>query len=378
MKVKNLSSDKKKLFTQNLSKYETFLNENCSQLSKSSVNLYKRTLSYMAVENESTDLTPKEFAIFLAQDLLTYNSFNRIVGESENNNMNIRISAFRNLIEPFKKELEEQISEVSYNVISKLITQKGSRIRKSILEEKGKNEKNRNEHTNMKTWEDLQSVVNSNNIEYKKILCKYYKDGEVPDYQTLRNILIVNLYCNNWHVKDGHKIYTLLRNEYRNFYLWINTNPVPKNDKNYFWINLDSNKHYIVIQKSKTVGGIRRVPKNNDEGGSQIIKQEGYKQYILNDYIVNILLFIKTIFKENETNIFIKNNNRTSAIAVEKWSHQITCIFRDVANNINSTTIRKILYNSIDFTKLDYNMSSYILKQQDHSRNSAELYYKKM
>jgi hypothetical protein len=377
MKVKSLSSENKKLFNETLSKYETFLKTHCPQLSKSSINLYKRTLSFMAVENETTNLSPQEFAIFLAQDLLTYNSFNRIVGESNDNNMNIRISAFRNLIEPFKKDLEEQVSEVSFSTISKLITQKGSRIRKSIIEEKGKNEKNRNENVNMKNWEDLQKIVNEKNIEYKRILCKYYKDGEVPDYVTLRNILIVNLYCNNWHMKDGHKIYTLLRNEYRNFYLWINTNPVPKNDKNYFWINLDTNSHYIVIQKSKTVGGIRRIPKVGGEG-SQIVKQEGYKQYILNDYIVNILLFIKTIFKENETNIFIKNNNRTAAIPVEKWTATVSSLFRDIANNINSTTIRKILYNSIDFKKIDFNLTSYILKQQDHSRNSGELYYKKM
>ena len=377
MKVKSLSSENKKLFNQSLSKYESFLKTNCPQLSKSSINLYKRTLSFMSVENETTDLSPQEFALFLAQDLLTYNSFNRIVGDSNDNNMNIRISAFRNLIEPFKKDLEEQVSEVSFTTISKLITQKGSRIRKSIIEEKGKNEKNRDENTNMKSWQDLQETVNKKNMEYKKILCKYYKDGEVPDYVTLRNILIVNLYCNNWHMKDGHKIYTLLRNEYRNFYLWINTNPVPKNDKNYFWINLDTNQHFIVIQKSKTVGGIRRI-QSGEGGGSQIVKQEGYKQYILNDYIVNILLFIKTIFKENETNIFIKNNDRTSAVPVEKWTATVSSLFRDVSSNINSTTIRKILYNSIDFKKIDFNLATYILKAQDHSRNSGELYYKKM
>ena len=139
---------------------------------------------------------------------------------------------------------------------------------------------------------------------------------------------------------------------------------------------MDTNQHFIVIQKSKTVGGIRRI--QSGEGGSQIVKQEGYKQYILNDYIVNILLFIKTIFKENETNIFIKNNDRTSAIPVEKWTVTVSSLFRDVSTNINSTTIRKILYNSIDFKKIDFNLTSYILKAQDHSRNSGELYYKKM
>ena len=140
---------------------------------------------------------------------------------------------------------------------------------------------------------------------------------------------------------------------------------------------MDTNKHFMVIQKSKTVGGIRRISKNNGEG-SQIIKQEGYKQYILNDYIVNILLFIKTIFKENETNIFIKNSNRSGAIPVEKWSHTIASMFRNLSPNMNSSIIRKILYNSIDFKKLDYNLTTYVLKQQDHNRASAELYYKKI
>ena len=98
--------------------------------------MYSRALSYIAVENGLYSLSPKELAIALSKDILTTSDFQKIVGTDSDANQNIRLAAFRNLVEPFKDELKDEISAISYETLLKLLSRKGGHIRKSLKEVK--------------------------------------------------------------------------------------------------------------------------------------------------------------------------------------------------------------------------------------------------
>ena len=124
MKIKNLTSEQKKNFKANIPVYFDFLKNNKPLLSDSSHKLYSRALSFVAIENQLINKTPKELALALTKDILTTSNFQKIIGKDVGSIQNIRLSAFRNLVEPFKDDLQNEISAVSYKALNKLVSRK--------------------------------------------------------------------------------------------------------------------------------------------------------------------------------------------------------------------------------------------------------------
>jgi hypothetical protein len=376
MKIKNLSDEQKKNFKANIPIYFEFLKNNKPLLSDSSHKLYSRALSFVAIENELINKTPKELALALTKDILTTSNFQKIIGQDAGSIQNIRLSAFRNLVEPFKDDLKNEISAVSYKALNKLVSRKGTHIRQKIVNEKNQNIKTPAEQENMRSWAEVEEVVKKLNVQYGVILKRFFKTNEIPCYVTLRNILVGNLYVNNYHHYKDVKVHTMLRNEYKTCHLWINTVEPPKDRKNYFWINLDTNEHFIIIQKNKTTGGIRRIP--GVEGQSEVVNQNKFKRFYLNKKVVNIIMFIKQTFNERCDVPFLKNNTRDGSITDNKWQRIIYSIFKEITPGICATTLRKILYNEIPFHKYTTAMTNYILECQDHNKDTCDTYYKKV
>ena len=121
MRIRELSQQQRQNFKNNCPIYLSFLREKAPQLSNCSHKLYSRAISYIAVENDLINKTPKELAISLTKDILTTSDFEKIVGKDTNGNQNIRLSAFRNLVNPYKDDLENEISSVSFKTLSKLV-----------------------------------------------------------------------------------------------------------------------------------------------------------------------------------------------------------------------------------------------------------------
>ena len=376
MKINELPLEDKRLFKKHVPLYLKFIRETAPHLSPSSHCLYSRALAFIAVENKLLDLSPEELCIKLTQDALTTSDFIKIIGNDNHSNQNIRLSAFRNLVEPFKETLKNQISEVSYKAISKLVSRKGTHIRKNILESKSNNLKTETELLNMRSWKELQTITNKNNLTLNVILSKFFKTNEVPCYTTVRDILIGNLYCNNHHQYKNMRVHSILRNEYKTCYLWISPEKPPQDKKNYFWINMGGESK-IVIQKSKTIGGVKRSNANS-EGITEIIPQKTLKIYPLNNSIVSQILFIKQTFNERIEVPFLKNNHRDGSLTDSQYQRVLYSIFKDLAPQISCTTIRKIYYNEIKWHQLSHEDATYILDQQDHNRTTSHVYYKKI
>ena len=137
MKIKNLSIEEKSQFKREMPKYETFLKENLSHLAPTSLSLYKRTLSYISVINNLQESTIKNTCISLTTKALTNNNLDHIIGDNEvsYNNKNIRISAFKNLVEIYKIDIKKEISSVAYNSIMEKLGKSGGNIRRNIFDE---------------------------------------------------------------------------------------------------------------------------------------------------------------------------------------------------------------------------------------------------
>tara|TARA_R100000353_G_scaffold42559_2_gene33926 strand:- start:2328 stop:3428 length:1101 start_codon:yes stop_codon:yes gene_type:complete len=348
MKIKNFNSVEKEHFKKSAADYLDFYKEVTSKLSSYSHAMYSRALSYIAVENGLYNHTPKELAVALSKDILTTTDFKKIVGTDSDANQNIRLAAFRNLIEPYKEELKTEISSISYETMVKLLSRKGGHIRKTLTENKPT--KTPEQLLQKRSWKDLQNVVKNMNKEYNKIVNTFLKTNEIPDYVTLRNILIGNLYMFNSHEHNGLKTHVLLRNEYRNAYVWINDTSPPQDKNNYFWINFETQKHYFVVQKSKTQT-------------SQCNTQR--RLFILSPNIVNMIIFIKQTFNENVDKPFFKNNRRDAPPHNTEWIRLVGKIFEEVGANINCSVIRMIYQNEIDWTKLNQEQISYVANNLD-------------
>ena len=364
MKIRSLTFEQRAQFKQNVPVYMEFLKQTAPKLSKCSHQLYSRALSFIAVENEMVNLKPKDLALNLSKKVLTDSNFKIIVGEDTSGNQNIRLSAFRNLVEPFRDNLEQEISCVSYQALNNLVSKKGCHIRKQISERKKDEDKNSEEVLKEKNnWKKLQVIVQNHNRKYDVIFERFLKTNEIPDYMTLRDCVITNLYCNNFHKFENMNVYVILHNEYKTCHLWINEQPPPEDKTNYFWINLLTNEHYIVIQKSATVGNIRRVP--DGEGGTKIIENETRKSFRLSSYIARQLLFIKTTFNERTDRPFFKNDLRDGPINDQKWIRIMNKLFYSLSTTSTCKTIRKIFQNEIQWNKLNENQKFYLMSCLD-------------
>jgi hypothetical protein len=366
MKIRELTFEQRKSFKALCPIYLTFLKEKTPQLSNHSHMMYSRALSYIAIENNILNNTPKELCISLTKDILTTSDFQKIVGKDTNANQNIRLAAFRNLVNPFKDELQNEISESSYATISKLVSRKGTHIRKKIIDSKNKDLNEATANLCNRTWNDCQNLLLEFNKKYSIIVNKFLRTNEVPDYVTLRNILIINLYLNNYHKYDEMNVYTILRNEYRTAHLWINSTSPPMDRNNYFWINFEKNIHYLVIQSSKTVGGVRKLSSSSRVGSPSYHHQDKRRLFSLSNNIVNMILFIKQTFNERTDTPFLKNNVREGMITNQMWVRIIHKIFEDLGNCLVTTTIRKIYFNDIKWDKLTKPQRQYICKNIDN------------
>ena len=181
---------------------------------------------------------------------------------------------------------------------------------------------------------------------------------------TLRNITIANLYLNNFHEYDGLKVHVLLRNEYRTCHLWVNPIPPPHDKTNYFWVNFETNEHYMIIQASKTVGGIRRT---TSKDGPSVVPQKKRIEFKISNSLVNMLLFIKQTFNERTDIPFFKNNQREGPVSAQEWVRIVNKVFEELAAGITTSTIRKIYFNEIKWDKLTSTQRHYILVNFDNT-----------
>lgn len=364
MKIRSLTIEQRTNFKKNCPVFLEFLKNTAPKLSKCSHKLYSRALSFIAVENDMINLTPKQLAMKLSKEVLTQSNFESIVGNDTTGNQNIRLSAFRNLVEPFKDDLEEEVSCVSYKTLNNLLSKKGSHIRKQISERKKDEDKNMDKVFKEKNnWKKCQMITINHNQKYDVIFNRFLKTNEVPDYITLRDAVIANLYCNNIHKFQNLSVYVILHNEYKTCHLWISHEQPPEDKTNYFWINTLTQNHFIVIQKSGTVGGVRRVPDKN--GGTKVIPNEPIKMFRLSKKIAAQILFIKTTFNERCDRPFFKNDLRDGPINDQKWQRIMNKLFHTISTTATCKTIRKILESEIDWSKLNEEQSHYLMSCLD-------------
>lgn len=342
MKIKDLSNEDKKLFINELDKFGSWVEENLVSLSRSSKYLYKRTLSYISVENKKTDLEVKEFALFLVNQMID-GDIECILGNQLNNNKNIRLSAFKTLLEPNKKYLIEKTSETVYKKLEKILSQTGS-----IIRNKEKKKDDLLDKIDYQNYESSMTVYNKMMKEFLEVQNTYNTTGEVPCYEICRDFLIASLYLNNKITIDNKTYKIMLRNEYRTLILHISSKTPPKDEKNYIWIDLENNKSVLYIQKSKTTGKYQKV-KLSDGSCKKMVKEQ-VKQFPLCNHIVGLILFIKNVFREQNNKTFFKTNNRINHFTCDLWSKNLTKIFKPIAAGIGSMTLKKMYINSLNFT----------------------------
>lgn len=350
MKIKTLTQKEKISFKNELPKYEVFLKDKLPHLATTSLSLYKRTLSYISVINNCQNKTVEETCIFLTSKLLTDTSLNCIVGDVNvsDSNKNIRLSAFKNLVEIFKDEIKLNISPVAFNTTISMMGKAGGNIRKQIMEIR----KNKDilSPSTMQSWEEL---IELNKIYLKKfnyIKNQYIKTNEVPDYVFLRDCLISNLYINNSFKLKNNEFNVILRNEYKSLYLHIGETQPTSNSKNYLWIKLNSNDHKIIINKNKTTGGVKRKNLGDFVGHTSVYPQKNQKTFPLNKEVAKIILFIKQVFNERSDKPFIKCNNRELNYTSSTWSKMLQRVFKKINPKLSSNLIRKIYQLKIDTT----------------------------
>lgn len=363
MKIRELSQEYRVLFKKQIPIYMDFFKQSAPQLSSHSHQMYSRALSYIAVENTLFNKSPKELAVELSKHILTTSDFVKIVGKDTEANQNIRLSAFRNLVKPYKHDLQSEISSVSYETLSKLVSQKGTHIRKNILESKSCNLAEETDLLKNRSWKALQGILQEFNKKYKVIVNRFLRTNEIPDYVTLRNICLANLYLNNCHLFEEITTHVILRNEYRTVHLWINGNSPPQDKNNYFWINFEKNEHYIVIQSSKTVGGVRRTSSKE----SAYYEQDKRRKFPLSNTLVNMILFIKQTFNERTDAPFFKNNTRDGSLTAQAYVRVISKIFEEICQNMTTSTLRKIYFNEIKWDKLNKSQRTYVCQMLDNS-----------
>ena len=344
MKVKKFTEEEKKLFKNDLTKYQLFFNNNIERLSTASKSLYARTLAYMSVMNKFHLKTPAEMCVELTRTILSDENLKCIYCDNNttDNNKNIQISAFKNLIEVYKQDIKNKVSPTAYKELLKMLGQKGNLLRKKIKDKRA--EKEVDKWDTMKTWEEFQEILNDYNKKFKYIQNQYTITNEVPDYHFLRDCLICNLYLNNTFKIKQTEFNVILRNEYKNLYLHIGDQPPIQNNKNYFWIKLETNDHKIIINKNKTTGGIKRTL-GNTMGDTLVKHQKNQKIFPLNKNI----LFIKQVFNERLDKPFIKCNNRQSAYNSSTWGKMLSRVFKKLGTNISCNVIRKVYNRYLDW-----------------------------
>ena len=371
MKIKKLNDNQKKIFKNELIKYQQFLEQHIERLSTSSKSLYARTLAYISVMNNLELKTPKETCIELTRIILSEENLNSIYGTctSSDNNKNIQISAFKNLIEVYKLDIKKNVSPNAYKEMIKMIGQKGNIIRKKIQEKRQENELKK--FDTLKTWEEFQELLDDYNKKYKYIYQQYLITNEIPDYHFLRDCLICNLYLNNSFKIKSTEFNVILRNEYKNLYLHIGDDAPPSTNKNYFWIKLDSNDHKIIINKNKTTGGLKRVMAGN-MGETTTINQKNQKIFPLHKNIAKIILFIKQVFNERPDKPFIKCNNRQLSYNSSTWGKMLSRVFKKLGNNISCNIIRKVYNVFIDWEDLNEKDKILISSMNDFTKNTKK------
>ena len=389
MKVKELSQSEKVNFKKEILKYEVFLKHNLTHLAQTSLSLYKRTLAYISVINKLYDLSIKDTCIFLTRAALTDNTLDHIIGNNKvtDNNKNIRLSAYKNLVEIFKQEIKKEISSVAFNTIMEKMAKAGGNIRKNIFVSRQNKDIETNPLSNL-TWEELQDLNKDYLKKFKHVKNQFIKYGEVPDYVFLRDCLVCNLYTNNVYKVKSLEFNVILRNEYKSLYLHIGEHQPTTNTRNYIWINLENNNSKIIINKNKTTGGYKRCL-GNDLGHTKLIPQKDQKIFPLNKEIVNIILFIQQIFNERKDKPFIKCNNREINYSSSTWSKMLCRVFKRIDNKISSSVIRKIYYQKLQESNLkiedkqiihemcDFSPNVHIFEQEQIKDNIQEGLYEK-
>lgn len=351
MKIKTLTQKEKISFKNEMPKYEVFLKEKLPHLADTSLSLYKRTLSYISTINKCNDKTVEETCIFLTSKLLTDTSLDCVIGDSNvsESNKNIRLSAFKNLVEIFRDEIKLKISPVAFNTTISMMGKAGGNIRKQIMETR--RNKDLLSPSTMQTWEELTELNKIYMKKFNYIKNQFIKTNEVPDYVFLRDCLISNLYINNSFKLKNNEFNVILRNEYKSLYLHIGDNQPTSTSKNYIWIKLDSNDHKIIINKNKTTGGVKRKNLGDFIGHTSVYPQKNQKTFPLNKEIAKIIIFIKQVFNERSDKPFIKCNNRELNYTSSTWSKMLQRVFKKINPKLSSSLIRKIYQLKIDTTE---------------------------
>lgn len=365
MKIKDLTTKQRYDFNQVLPKFEELLKINLSHLSPSSLTLYKRAAAFITVTNDLQDKETQDITIELVRLCLTYNNLSFIIGldNTPNTSKNIKISAFKNLVEIYYKEINEKISTVAYDSVIKMLGKQGNIIRKIIHKNRITNE---NKTQGTYSWDNLINLNKEYLKTFLEIKKNYLKYNEIPDYIFLRDCLTSNLYLNNVFNFENYKFNVVLRNEYKSCYLHIDDSPPTNNIRNYFWVNLTTKESKLVINKNKTTGGFKRV-KGNQMGHTQIKNQKKQKYFPLSEEITEIILFIQQVFHERKDKPFIKCNNRINNYTSASWSKMLGRVLKKIDTKIASSNLRRMYFYKIKNSNHSTHIKQNILEMSDFS-----------
>jgi len=365
MKIKDLTTEQRYDFNQVQLKFDELLKINLSHLSTSSLTLYKRAASFITVTNNLQDKETKDITIELVRLCLTYNNLSFIIGleNTPNTSKNIKISAFKNLVEIYYKELNNEISTVAYDSIIKMLGTQGNIIRKIIHKNRITME---NKTQGTYTWDDLINLNKEYLKTFLEIKKNYLKYNEIPDYIFLRDCLVSNLYINNIFNFENFNFNIVLRNEYKSCYLHIDDNPPTNNIRNYFWVNLSTKESKLIINKNKTTGGYKRV-KGTQIGHTQTKQQKKQKHFHLNEEITEIILFIQQVFHERKDKPFIKCNNRINNYTSASWSKMLGRVLKKIDTKITSSNLRRMYFYKIKNSNHSIHIKQKILETSDFS-----------
>jgi hypothetical protein len=345
-------------------------------LSHSSVKLYARNVSLVAVCLLPSEIEQVDIDTFLEAIIEKYDIKSNIIEcieiDQNLNNNNQILNAIGKLIE-FKIKEDGDIDD-KLSVLHEHIKSRSKSIREAIVETKSRNQKTEEEEKHMKSFPEYVKVAEDYFKEYEDIV----KDSPTESIISLlpklkfRNIILVSLILLNKTKVEGKTLHSILRLvEYTDLYLWKLKKKPPLDGKNY--LSLHHKK--IFLQHNKTTGGMASADK----------EQEKLKTFkIFNPKLIEMITIYSELYEiENDTPLFTSsykpNSSTQKAMNKTGLSKLLKTMFKSISQHTNVGMIRKS-YDTYNSKNLDMNGKKYLksAKLNDHSVETIEVFYKKI
>ena len=376
MKEKDLNEDDRQRVKDYKLYFNKWFSDNSGGLSQSSVKLYSRSVSLVAVH--LLPATAEKVDIKLMLNILeeTYDLDNPVLENIEIdpnlNNLNTLLNAIGKLIRLASNTID--ISD-KLKVMEEHIRKRSINLRDEIAEKKSRNTKTDFEEEHMRPFKEYVEVAEKLYEQYQ-LGIKNAKELEefnegvrtfLPKLK-FRNIILVSLILLNKTKVDGVVLHSILRLvEYTDLILWTKTKKPPLDGKNYFSVQ----DKVIYLQHNKTTGGLIH--------GSKI--QPTFKKFkIFNKKIIDMVkIYVEAFEIQNGSPLFTSTHSTYDEnIPLNKTalSKLLKVIFSEISTHTTIGLIRKAYDNrKINMTGKQYIKSA---KLNDHSIETVETFYKKV